>query len=145
MLFTGRKPLLLNLLIILLCKFDLAGQKQNSPEQLAHSLHTALIERNENQLKKLLHPGLSYGHSNGWIENKEELIQNNQSKYLVYEKIKADSIFSNRNGNIAVLRFNAVHEVRLKDKSISLNLHVCQVWVKHKGRWKLMVRQSTKL
>jgi len=123
----------------------LLSQKQNPVEVLSKSLNQALIDRNENQLKQLLHADLSYGHSNGWVENKEELLHNNQTKYLIYEKISMDSLSLKYSDNVSVLPFQSMIDAILNGKSVNLKLHVCQVWLKTKGKWKLLARQSTKI
>ena len=132
-------------LLLLYSGLTLFAQEQISVEDLSKSLNQALIESNDNQLVLLLNEDLSFGHSNGWVENKEELIRNNQSKYLVYEKISMDSKSVKSSDNTIVLRFQSITDAILNGKRISLKLHVCQVWIKTKGKWKLLVRQSTQI
>lgn len=137
---------LIHIAILLLWSgVDLVGQKQSSINELASALHQALINRNEIQLDKLLHEDLSYGHSNGWVEHKSELLNNNRTKYLIYEHITMDSLTITKFKNISILRFKAVYDIVFNGKNISIPLHVCQIWVKTKRTWKLLARQSTKL
>jgi hypothetical protein len=131
--------------LILLFGSSLIAQKNYSVEQLANTLNQALIERNEYLLHELLHEDLSYGHSIAWIEDKKELISNNQSKFLIYEKISMDSVSVKYTDNIAVLRCQSMIDVILNDKKINLKLHICQVWINAGGKWKLIARQSTKM
>lgn len=132
-------------LILLLFDTRAYTQKSSSFESIVNNLNQALIDKNQNQLSQLLHEDLSYGHSNGWVETKDELINNNVSHYLIYERIQMDSLTLNYSGKFAIIRYQAIHDVILKEKKISLLLHVCQVWIKSKGRWQLLARQSTKL
>jgi hypothetical protein len=113
---------------------------------LPSDFNKALIERNILQLEYLLHPALIYGHSNGWKENKTELINNNQSGFLKYEAISIDSLEVNYvDEHISIIRFNGIHQVSLNGKNLSLNLHVSQTWIKSNGLWKLISRQSVRL
>lgn len=131
--------------LLILSGSSIIAQVGQSVEQLSTSLNQALIERNENLLQELLHDDLSYGHSNGWIENKKELISNNQSKFLIYEKIHIDSVNVKYTNNLAVLRCQSTLDVIMNERKINLKLHTCQVWINTKGKWKLIARQSTKI
>ncbi|MBK8405711.1 MAG: nuclear transport factor 2 family protein [Saprospiraceae bacterium] len=122
-----------------------SAQKNELLLQKVQSLNQALLSQDSSTLRSLLHKDLSYGHSNGWIENVHELIHNNATGYLKYQKIEADSISVKLINKTAVVRFNATHDIILNGKSISLKLHVCQTWIKDKRKWKLLARQSTKV
>lgn len=137
----------LNTLLSLLLVGILSIQAQDTIPfvHLTQSLNKALIDQNQDQLNALLHPNLTYGHSNGWIESKEELIQNNKSKYLVYEKISMDSLRIKTYNDVSIVRYDSTIDVNLNGKSINLKLHVCQTWVQSEGSWTLLARQSTKI
>ena len=124
---------------------QLSAQKNEILLQSVRSLNQALLTKDSSTLQLLLHIDLSYGHSNGWIENKEELIRNNISGYLIYKVIQVDSMHIQIKDKLAIARYTATHDIVLNGKSISLKLHVCQTWVKHKRKWKLLARQSTKI
>lgn len=131
--------------ILLLCSFQIVAQQSNLVISDALNLHKALIQKDSMQLEELLHPELSYGHSNGWVETKQEVLNHILSNYLIYEHILPDSMYCQVSKKFAIVRFQAVHEVVLQGKTIRLNLHVCQVWIKSHKRWKLLARQSTKI
>jgi hypothetical protein len=133
------------IVLLFITTSNIHSQKAAYFESLVTTLHDALVNKDSVKLNELLHPDLSYGHSNGWVEKKHELISNNISQYLIYENITMDSLSLNYSGKFAIIRFQAVHNVIVKEKKMSLLLHVCQVWIKHKGKWKLLARQSAKL
>lgn len=130
---------------LVLCCLNTSAQQSQPIISAAKSLHKALIQKDSMQLEELLHPGLSYGHSNGWVETKQEVLNHLLSNYLIYEHIVPDSMYCQVSKKFAIVRFQAVHEVILQGKAIRLNLHVCQVWIKSHKRWKLLARQSTKI
>lgn len=130
--------------ILILFFQDIIAQKL-CPEQLSIQLNDALIHKNSKLLDELLHEKLTYGHSNMWIEDKQSLLANNESDYLVYRKIQCDSISSWTEGNTCILRLNTKISVSLQKKDIDLQLKVLQVWVKKKSKWKLLARQSVKV
>ena len=56
---------------------------QKNAGQLVDRLHHALMSRDHDELNTLLDSRLSYGHSNLWIESKQELISNNTSTLTI--------------------------------------------------------------
>lgn len=110
------------------------------------SFEKALMMTDTNVLKSMLHEDLSMGHSNGWIENKADILVHLQSGFLVYNEIKPI-------GGIEVSSIENFARVRRKievkgiaDKvKFELELKVLEVWVLELGRWKLWSRQSVKV
>jgi ketosteroid isomerase-like protein len=90
---------------------------------------------------------LSYGHSDGRVEDKAVFIANatnGKSKWLSlkYEDPKIRVV-----GDAAVVRFHWLgeQEVMADGKKSSTNLHILMNWQKQGGDWKLLSRASTKL
>jgi hypothetical protein len=108
-------------------------------------LDKALIEKDTVTLKQLLHKNLTYGHSNGWVETKEDVIKDLTSGKLVYYTIKSDSITWKTDANWASMRSKTKVEVSVNNNRSELNLHVLEVWLKTNKGWQLIARQSTKL
>jgi hypothetical protein len=108
-------------------------------------LDKALIEKDTATLKQLLHKNLTYGHSNGWVETKDDVVKDLTSGKLVYYTIKSDSITWKTDANWASMRSKTKVEVSVNNNRTELNLHVLQVWLKTNKGWQLIARQSTKL
>ena len=106
--------------------------------------HQALVNKNTISINQQTDKALSYGHSNGWVETKTDMIKNLETNYISYQSFKEDSIKVSSNGNIANVRFVAAIEASLKDSRITYNLKVLEVWVKKGKRWLLFARQSVK-
>jgi len=106
--------------------------------------HQALVNKNTISINQQTDKALSYGHSNGWVETKTDMIKNLETNYISYQSFKEDSIKVSSNGNIANVRFLAAIEASLKDSRITYNLKVLEVWVKKGKRWLLFARQSVK-
>jgi hypothetical protein len=96
---------------------------------------------------RILSPKLQYGHSNGWIETKDEVKADLYSGKLVYRSIKETGKGPQIviDGSTGLVRTDVAVDVLLDGKPIILNLAVLQVWVFDKGSWKLIGRQSTKV
>lgn len=114
-------------------------------EQKSKLLNKALIERDSLTLDALLHENLEYGHSNGWEENKQQLIRNNQSGALIYLSIESDSIIHAQKGNTALVKYNAKIKGLFAEKTFDLKLKVWQIWIREKSKWRLWARQAVKL
>ena len=131
--------------------FLLVGQivcdAQTNESRLTETLkefHKALVNKNTVSINQQTDKVLSYGHSNGWVETKTELIKNLETGYLKYNSYKEDSIQISLNGNIASARFIADINVTLNENPGNYHLKVLEVWVKKGNRWILFARQAVK-
>ncbi len=87
---------------------------------------------------------LSYGHSNGWIQSKNDLINDLKSGLIDYSGFTEDSLLVNINGNLANVRFISVVDGTMKGVRSSYKLRVLEVWTKKSNRWVLFARQALK-
>jgi len=108
-------------------------------------LDKALIAKDTVIVKQLLHKDLTYGHSNGWVETKGDVIKDLISGKLAYDKIENKDVKWTVTNSVATMRSTAEISYRLNDKPGELKLHVLQVWLKTNKGWQLLSRQSTKL
>jgi hypothetical protein len=110
-------------------------------------LDRAIINKDEKALTQLLNADVSYGHSNGWVETKTDIINDLKSGKLNYTKIENTTLtIAAINSNWATIRTNtnAIGSSG-SGPSFDLKLHVLQVWLKTKNGWQLIARQATKL
>jgi hypothetical protein len=130
------------LFIALLCTLPVFGQ-QDILVKASRDLHQKLV-LNDPKLASVLDENLSYGHSNGWIESKENVIQDLASGKLKYVDIKEDSITSVAEKDLGYIRFVAEMTLEMDGKPMTLRLKVLEVWRKKNGSWKLFARQATR-
>ena len=107
--------------------------------------HQALVKRNTVSINQQTDRALSYGHSNGWVETKEDLIKDLETGHISYQKINEDSISILMNGDMANVRFLADISATMKGTSSSFKLRVLEVWIKKSKRWLLFARQAVKV
>jgi len=107
--------------------------------------HQALIKKNTVSINQQTDKALSYGHSNGWVETKADLIKDLETGYMGYQVFKEDSMTIVLNGTMANVRFLADVTVTLKGVTSSFHLKVLEVWVKKSSRWVLFARQAVKV
>ncbi len=112
--------------------------------QTAKEFHQALVNNNTVSINQQTDKALSYGHSNGWIETKADVIRDLETGYIDYLAFKEDSITVSMNGNMANLRFVADITAIMKGTTNTFHLKVLEVWVKKGKRWVLFGRQAIK-
>jgi hypothetical protein len=122
--------------------------QQTEEQKLVATLkefHQALVNKNTVSINQQTDKALSYGHSNGWVENKKELIGHLESGVTAYRSFTEDSIAVNMNGNVANVRFKASLDVSMNGNAVNLKLIVLEVWVKKSKRWVLFARQAVRV
>ncbi len=134
------------LIIILFLSFcSPAMAQQPDYGSLSHAIadfDKALETRDSVALKWLLSDKVSYGHSNGWIESKKELIEDLFNGKLIYTKISATKPEVRSTGNTASARSIADIDAVMDGKAMSFKLKVLQVWLWENEHWVLFARQS---
>ena len=120
---------------------------QTDEEKLVTTLkefHQALVNKNTVSINQQTDKALSYGHRNGWVENKTDIIKDLETGYISYQGFKEDSITVAINGNMANVRFVADITATMKATTTTFHLKVLEVWVKKGKRWVLFARQAVK-
>ena len=125
------------------CSF---AQQTNEEKLIAtvKEFHQALVNKNTVSINQQTDKALSYGHSNGWVETKAEVIKDLETGYISYQSFKEDSITVAINGNMANVRFVADITATMKATTSNFHLKVLEVWVKKGKRWVLFGRQAVK-
>jgi len=135
------------LLTILFFFFVAFANAQNDEEKLITTVkefHLALVNKNTVSINQQTDKALSYGHSNGWVETKADVIKDLETGYISYQSYKEDSISVLINGNMANVRFVADITATMKATTNNFHLKVLEVWVKKGKRWVLFARQAVK-
>ena len=104
----------------------------------------ALINKDSAALKHLLGNDLTYGHSNGWVQTKKEIIADLFNGKLIYKTISAKEENRTIDGNSAAVRSVADIDCVMDGKPLSFKLKVLQVWIWKNKHWELFARQSVK-
>jgi hypothetical protein len=135
------------LLTIILFFVSFVVAAQTDEEKLTATVkgfHQALVKKNTISINQQTDKALSYGHSNGWVENKTDIIKDLETGYISYQSFKEDSITVTINGNTANVRFVADITATMKEATNTYHLKVLEVWVKKGKRWMLFARQAVK-
>jgi hypothetical protein len=132
---------------IMLLSASLLCFAQTDEEKLTTTVkefHRALVNKNTVSINQQTDKALSYGHSNGWVETKAEVIKDLETGVISYQAFKEDSITITMNGNMANVRFVAEITATMKGASSTFPLRVLEVWTKKGKRWVLFARQAVK-
>jgi hypothetical protein len=108
--------------------------------------HTVFGTKDSAVLEDLFAKKLSYGHSSGKVESREEALRAISSNRSVYTDTSVSNMTVMRGDEIAIVRhlFKAT-ETNSEGKVSQLNFTVMLVWVKEKRKWRLQGRQAVRL
>jgi len=114
-------------------------------KKVTELFNNALLTKDTNLIKQLVHKQISYGHSNGWLQTKQDLITDFATGKIEYTKIEeGEKSFTKTKQAIAVRNISKVEGV-VNGYVFSMSLQVLQVWKKVKKNWVLLARQSVKV
>ena len=135
-----------SLIILFLFSFVFA-HAQTEEEKLTKTMkdfHQALVQKNVISINQHTDKALTYGHSNGWVETKTDVVTDLETGVISYQSIKEDSINVTINSSLAHIRFIADIDATLRGNKSSHHLKVLEIWVKKGKRWLLFARQAVK-
>ena len=119
---------------------DEAAVKQN-----VEALREALLKADKAQLERLSAEQLSYGHSDGRVQNKPEFIDGVMTRKATVKSINFPDLKIAVAGDAAIARHLYESESETDGKPNSVRIGTLQVWQKQGGNWKLLARQGYKL
>ena len=135
------------ILLFLFAFTSVLANAQTEEEKLTTALkefHQALVNKNTASINQQTDKALSYGHSNGWVETKADMIKDLETGYIVYHSFKEDSLKITINESIANARFVADVRATMNGNDTNVHLKVLEVWVKKGKRWILFARQGVR-
>ena len=124
----------------------LAQEKQTmAVEKAVSDLVSAMVAGNASELENLTDPALSYGHSNGLLENQSEFIEALASGVSNFTEINIENQTVNITDKIAIVRHFLIGSTHNKGSDPApVNLGVLTVWHKKGKAWVLLARQAYK-
>ena len=110
--------------------------------QGVETLRKALLEADRTKLEQVAAKDISYGHSDGRVETKEQFIHGVMTrkqtvKSLAFPELKIAVV-----GNAAIARHIYLSDSELEGKATTTRIGALQVWQKQDGGWKLLARQG---
>ena len=137
-------------LLIAFLFFNIASFAQSADEKAVadavEKIRVAIIGAKEADLMKLTSPKLTYGHSNGLMEDQAAFIRALVSEESKFTKIDLSEQTITVSGDVAMVRHKLIGDTHNKGKDPApVRLGVFMVWQKVKGQWILIGRQAFKL
>jgi hypothetical protein len=138
------------LTILFLAVIQLVTFAQSADEKAVavavEKLKIAIVDANEAELNKITSPKLTYGHSNGLLEDQKEFVRAIVSDESNFTKIDLSEQTITISGDVALVRHKLIGETHNKGKEPgTVRLGVLLVFQKTKGSWLLVGRQAFKL
>ena len=109
------------------------------------SLRKAMVDADKSALENLAAEELSYGHSNGLIQNKAEFVEAIASGKNDFKTIELSGQTISIAGNTAIVRHKFNAEVVNNGIPGTAHIGILLIWQKQQGKWKLLARQAVKL
>lgn len=138
----------LALLILLITPGIIVSAQSKDEKQVAEAvnqLRKAMVDGDGATLTKLTSESLSYGHSGGHIDTRQEFVDNLSSGKSDFVTIDLSEQVITVHGKTAVVRHTLIAATNDGGKPGTVKLHVLLVWEKVKKDWKLLARQAVKL
>ena len=146
--FENLKTKILYLFFQLFFVFGYSQQYSRQEKQLLSQANKldSLMQNNDSKILDFFEKDVSFGHSNGWIQNLDDFKKDFSSKKVVYKEIK-------QTGVSEIKKFKNTFSVRRKIKVtgfykselFEMNLSLLEIWIKNKFQWKLWSRQSVEI
>jgi uncharacterized protein DUF4440 len=108
-------------------------------------LRKGILEPDKAKLAQVTSEQLSYGHSSGRVETKEQFINGVMTRKAVVKSLAFPELKVTVVGNAAIARHIYLAESELDGKATTTRIGALQVWQKQDGAWKLLARQGFQL
>ena len=112
--------------------------------QAIEAMRKAFLAQEKTQLEALCAEELSYGHSDGRVENKAQFINGVMTRKAILKSLTLSDHTIAIVGTVAIARHTWASESETDGKATSTKIGVLQVWQKQGGAWKLLARQSVR-
>lgn len=136
------------LLFLFCCIFGYSQDYSKQQKQLLSQTKKldSLMQNNDSKILNLFESNVSFGHSNGWIQNLDDFKKDFSSKKVIYKEIKQTEVSE-------IKKFKNTFSIRrkikvsglYKNENFEMNLSLLEIWIKNKSAWKLWSRQSVEI
>lgn len=137
-----------SLLFVICFVFGFSQNYSKKEQALLHQISKldSLMENNDSKILELFSDDVSFGHSNGWIQNKDDFKKDFESGKVKYKSVHQTELkeFKIKNKFANIRRIIAVKGL-YKNDIFEMKLSVLEFWIRQKGIWKLWSRQSVGL
>ncbi|PQA94721.1 hypothetical protein B0A69_09740 [Chryseobacterium shigense] len=104
------------------------------------------LRNNDQKIADILDEDVSFGHSNGWIQNFEDFKKDFSSKKVIYQAIHQTELSEIKHyKNTASIRRKIKVLGTYKNQDFEMKLALLEIWIQKNTGWKLWSRQSVEI
>ncbi len=137
------------LLTLFILSWVIPAAAQSDQEKAVLSLSAKkfdwLIHKQVDSLDRVLDARVQYVHSNGWIQNKKEVLEDLRSGKLVYEKVTVKEATVRLYGKTAIVNGLGTFEGINNGTAFRMDLRYTEVYIRNSGGWLLASRHSNRM
>lgn len=104
-----------------------------------------MVHKDIKGLREVLADDLTYTHSNGLLDGKEQFLAALEAGKTLYQSIQSEEIKVRLLGEMAVLNGVAAVKVFTNGQTNEFRIRYTDIYAKRDGRWQLIAWQSTRL
>jgi len=121
-------------------------QQVKAVEEAVETFRQTMLQPDQLTFEALTSPALSYGHSNGLIEDRATCIASMVDGKFKFNSIELTNQTVEVEDNTAIVRHQFFASTQDEGKAPgTVTLKVLQVWHFHGGHWRLLARQAVKI
>jgi ketosteroid isomerase-like protein len=139
------KPFLIIFITCLGISMNILAQENQKVADAIETLRKAMVSAEKSALENIVSDKLSYGHSNGNVEDKKAFIEALTSGKSDFVSIDLSEQSIEVSGDVAIVRHILSAETNNNGQAGLVKLGILLIWQKQKGKWKLIARQAVKI
>jgi hypothetical protein len=140
-----RFSLTLLVVLISLSAFAQVNKAEQQILNLSQAKFGWMVQQQLDSLSQILDERVRYGHSNGWVQTKQEVLSDFKSGKLVYSKVVVTDASVRLYKNTAIVMGKGKFDGSINNVSFSLDLLYTEVYVKKGKQWLLATRHANKM
>ena len=140
-----KKFILVIIFLLFICATtDAQSKSEKAIAAAVEKLRLAMISGNRKDLESIVMDELTYGHSGGHVEGKQEFVEKLAGGTSDFVTISLTDQTIQVTKKIGVVRHNLSAETNDNNKPATVHLKILLIFVKDGGEWKLLARQAVK-
>lgn len=137
-----KKILLITGIILFSSVLQAQSKQEQEVAKTVERLRKAMVDGNKSELESLVSDNLSYGHSGGHIDTKNDFIEKLTTGKSDFVTMDLTEQTISINKKTAVVRHTLDAKTNDNNKPAEVHLKVLLIFQKQSGRWILLARQA---
>jgi len=134
--------------MVFFCFFQMLAQAQTAEQtvdRLSRVKFDWLVRQQMDSLLSLLDEGATYVHSNGWVQTRQDIVDDFRSGKLRYESVTVKESNVHVHDRTAVVVGLATFAGVMGGNAFRMDLRYTEVYVRLSQRWKLVSRHASRM